>query len=147
MDLHVTLKQLLGLETLATVQTRMGLAVDLSPVPRNYPLVRAGEVTLLLVVTLVELNITALFGVVRQTSLKKISVTLQTNTNTVKVPMFPGFFQILTLVCANRAPMKRNILRLRLLFEGGWLGLTFRVNWVLAAKRAQQFLHFNTFII
>ena len=79
----------------------MGFAVDLLYVDLDYPFVRTGEVTLLLMVTMVELNITALFGMVRQTNLKKISVTFRTKPSTVKVPVFLGLFQIFTLVSAH----------------------------------------------
>ena len=56
MALHVALQQLGGLETLATVLTRMRLAVDLLRVPLHHPFVRAGVVTLLLMITFMYLD-------------------------------------------------------------------------------------------
>ena len=72
MSLPVALELLRGLETLATLLARMGLAVDLFLVSINHKLVRTGVVTLR-IMALVDLNISAFFGVIRQITLKKIS--------------------------------------------------------------------------
>ena len=67
MGLHVRLKLLGRCETLSTLLmlTRMRLAVDLPHMSVNHPLVGAGVVTLLTMVTLVEFYFTALFRMVR----------------------------------------------------------------------------------
>ena len=78
----MTLQQLLGFETLATVWTLMDLAVDLLYVLHKYKLMGSRVVTLL-VITMVQLTITALSGMVRPIILRKISVTLQTKTSSV----------------------------------------------------------------
>ena len=64
--LHVILQLHQSFETLSTFVTRLRLtvAVDLPHMPLDHPLVRAGVVTTLLVVTLVYLDISALFLVI-----------------------------------------------------------------------------------
>ena len=64
--LDVILQLHQGFETLSTFVTRLRLtvAVDLPHMPLDHPLVRAGVVTTLLVVTLVYLDISALFLVI-----------------------------------------------------------------------------------
>ena len=76
MDLHVQLQQPRRFETFATVITRMGLAVDLLYMSINQPLVRAGVVTLLLMLALVNLDFGALLGVISQFLLKQIAITI-----------------------------------------------------------------------
>ena len=65
MSLHVALEQPRGLENFATLLAGMRLAVDLPHMSVNHPLVGAGVVTLLTMVTLVEFYFTALFRMVR----------------------------------------------------------------------------------
>lgn len=76
MDLHVPLQQLRRFENFATLLTWMRLAVDLLYMSLHHPLVRAGVVTLLLVLALVNLAFRALLGVISQFLLKQIAITI-----------------------------------------------------------------------
>ena len=106
------------------------LTVNLLHMPLHHPLVRTGEVTLLLV-TLLSHNVRALLDMISQILLRKIAITIWT---VVIVPVPPNFLDILTLKCASNAPVQLSILWPGFHFEGGLLRLTIRGHWVFAAK-------------
>ena len=71
--------------------------------PLHHPLVSAGVDAL---VTLVSFDFRALLDVVTWTLLKKIAIKIGTVTNSVTVSVPLNFHNVLTLVCAHRAPVQ-----------------------------------------